>query len=98
MHWLFALVAQVSPDASSQWVPPIISGVGGAGLSTALLWKIHAEDRKTISQLTSRLFLLADRATEVGKTAAEVVQNEANDPVLLAEMQRLIALIEERSR
>jgi hypothetical protein len=98
MHWLLVLAQAASPDVGGQWLPPVVSGVGGAGLSTAILWKIHVEDRKTITQLTARLFLLADKSTDLGKTAVQVARGQDSDPELLAEMQRLRATLEERSQ
>lgn len=85
-------------DGSDTLVTSMISAIGGAGLSTAILWRIHAEDRKIIQQLTSRLFLLADRGMAVGSAAAEVVKDESasKDQALLAEMHRVAALLEER--
>lgn len=57
----------------------------------------HEEDRKTIAALTSRLFLLADRGMAVGQTASEVAASESGtDPELLAQMQELRALLEQR--
>lgn len=55
-----------------------------------------AEARGENGRLTNRLFLLADRGMEVGQTASEVVKNEANDPELLRQMQKLEALLEQR--
>lgn len=96
--FLVELIGQVAPDSSGGWINTAISALGGAGLSTALLWRVHAEDRRTISSLMSRLFLLADRATQVGQTAAEVARGDARDPEMTAALERLVALIEERNR
>lgn len=99
---VLGVVVQAAPsggvDGGDTLVTSLISAIGGAGLSTAILWRIHAEDRKVISQLTSRLFLLADRGMAATTVATEVVQAEAKnkDADLLAEMQRLAALLDER--
>lgn len=95
MHWILSLVAQVSPSDGGQWVYSVVSGVGGAGLATGILWKIHGEDRKTIQSLTDRLFNIADKAADLGKTATEVARNEPKDPELMAEMRELRELIRE---
>lgn len=57
----------------------------------------RAEDRKTIRELTSRLFLLADRGMEVGQTAQEVVKGDTHDPRLLLLLERLEAELDQRS-
>lgn len=52
--------------------------------------------RGEVRQLTSRLFLLADRGMAVGQTASEVVASD--EPALLAAMERVEALLEQRGR
>ncbi len=106
MAWLMNLLAQVAPSDSGL-VTSLISGLGSAGLSTGILWQIHqrsetrhevmhAADRATIQQLTSRLFLLADRGMEVGQTATEVAKGDTTDPRVLLVLERLEAELNAR--
>lgn len=107
--WLADLLAQAAPTDGGDWITGIVSGLGSAGVSTGILWKIHGDSEKRHVKvedelradnrgLTSRLFLLADRGMEVGQTASEVVKADVKDPELLRQMQRLEALLEQRGR
>lgn len=106
---LTAIIAEAMPNDGGAWVTSLVSGLGSAGVSTGILWKLHtdfvkrsvAREDALLSenrQLTNRLFLLADRGMAVGQTASEVVAGDARDPELLQQMQRLEALLEERGR
>lgn len=91
------------------WVAQLIGSLGSGGVVGAVLWKLHndhvnrasqreADLRAENKELRSRLFLLADRGMAVGQTATEVAASEpGTDPELLAQMQELRALLEQRS-
>lgn len=108
---VLGFVGQAIPPSGSGtgWIEPFLTATGPAGAVAAVLWLIlqraekrHETERTELRaenrQLTSRLFILADRGMAVGQTASEVVSAEAkaSDPALLAEIQRLRALLEAR--
>lgn len=103
------LIAQVGPGDPGSIVTSVLSGLGAAGLPTAILWRLYfdhvrrsAEREETLRaenrHLTDRLFLLADRATEVSQAAQEVVRAEAFDPDLRLALERLSAQLDQRGR
>lgn len=106
---MWHLLAQAAPSTTGDWVQTFLTATGPAGAVAAVLWKVlndtvkrasarESELRSENRELRNRLFLLADRGMAVGQTASEIVAGDARDPELIAQMQRLEALLEQRGQ
>lgn len=44
--WLATFLAENAPNDGGAWVTSLVSGLGSAGVSTGILWKLHTDHVK----------------------------------------------------
>ncbi len=106
---MFEFLGQAAPTGDS--LVGLLPGLGTSAILAIVLWTIlqqrekrHAQEidvlTAQIALLTNRLFLLADKSTEVAGRAQRVVErdSEAENAELRAQMDRLAGLLEKRGR
>ena len=70
--------AQAAPSGGSDTlVASLISAIGGAGLSTAILWKIHAEDRNENRELKAEAKTLTQQLIDSQQVALPALQTSS---------------------